>query len=572
MERIIAAVVSNWGRRCSTGLLLRVLFLAWGLCLTLPLQAEVSYTKSGRFRIPFEFNADEIARLRVREVQLYVSTDRGQNWQLAGTAAPQQGYIPFEATQEGEHWFSVKTRSEEGAVLPKGAHQSSLEVVVDATPPKLLLQLDQAEPGRVRLNWEAEDIGLDAESLVLEFLDSRSAQWTSVGVRAAANGQTTWGVERGGEVMVRARILDLAGNEQRAEAATTISPVNNRPERPDFSRPVAIIPGPSTSSVGANTPASIPYRTTSGRFMPTTNSPPAIQALQDQTRRLTPPPVESAISPVITSPAISGLDLPGPGLPAPDRNTSDANRPVLGSSSPSIGSPPSIPVPGHAFVPVSQQPPSKVVRQLVNSNQFRIEYNLKSVGPSGVRSVNLYISEDGGRKWWHYDVDADRQSPIDVAVPEDGEFGFAFRVESGAGFVASPPQPGDMPELTIVVDRSPPVVELFPIEQPLAGSHGQVTIRWSAQDRELGERPVALYFSTSQSGPWKLIEGSYPNTGSYPWKLPEQTGGDRFFVRLEVYDLAGNMGAQQTDRPLVLDFAQPALEVIGVQSVAAPRR
>ncbi|MCA9045788.1 MAG: hypothetical protein KDA69_15785, partial [Planctomycetaceae bacterium] len=73
--------------------------------------AGPSYTKSTRFKIPFEFDTQEIARLRVNEVQLYVSTNNGANWVLAGSAAPGQGFVPFEANGDGEYWFSVKTKS-----------------------------------------------------------------------------------------------------------------------------------------------------------------------------------------------------------------------------------------------------------------------------------------------------------------------------------------------------------------------------------------------------------------------------------------------------------------------------
>ncbi|MCA9081454.1 MAG: hypothetical protein KDA58_12900, partial [Planctomycetaceae bacterium] len=199
----------------------------------------------------------------------------------------------------------------------------------------------------------------------------------------------------------------------------------------------------------------------------------------------------------------------------------------------------------------------------VNSSQFRIDYSLKSVGPSGVRSVNLYITENGGQTWFHYDADPDRRSPIDVSVPHDGVYGFAFRVESGAGLVATPPQPGDAPELTIVVDQVAPTTELLPLQH--SGAADQIAIRWVAQDLDLHELPVSLYYSSGPAGPWTLIAGNLANTGRYDWRLPRLDASERLYVRIEVRDQAGNIGRSDAPRPLILDFSQPGVEVLNIE-------
>lgn len=522
--------------------------------------AEVAYTNSQRFRIPFDFDADEIARLKVQSVQLYVSTDRGRTWQAAGSAPPKQGYVAFEASGDGEYLFSVKTRSENGTVLPQGGHQVALEVAVDTTPPELKIRLDEAEPGRVRLSWNAQDAALDTDSLTLEFLDSKTAQWQPVGVRAAGSGQTTWSVDRGGVVEVRGYVRDRAGNERYTETKASITAGVVRPADPDFTRPVAKSPADQPAT-GANLPAIIPYRNTG-------ISVPAYQPATVAKQAVETPQTEIPLPPAIPAvPATAEIPMAQPLMAPPAAVETSVAMANASAGLPSL--------PGSSFnepASLAAPPVHRVSRQLVNSTQFQIEYGVKAVGPSGVRSVNLYITEDGGQKWWHYDTDPDHQSPAEVIVPQDGEYGFTFRVESGAGYVAPPPQPGDSPDLTIVVDRVAPTVQMYPLEQPQPEARGLVPIRWACQDRDLPERPVALYYSMSPTGPWKLIEGANPNSGLFQWPLPETRATERIYVRVEVRDLAGNTGFCESMQPLLIDFARPAIEVLGVQSVSGPRR
>jgi hypothetical protein len=207
----------------------------------------------------------------------------------------------------------------------------------------------------------------------------------------------------------------------------------------------------------------------------------------------------------------------------------------------------------------------------VNSTVFRIAYDLDDVGPSGVSRVDLYISEDGGRKWFHYGADPDRLSPIEVTVPRDGEFGFAFRVTNGLGRASPPPQPNDAPEVTVNVDRVPPIAKLLPIQAGQDLSQNQVTISWTAQDRDLAERPIMLFFSTAPTGPWAPLQGWQPNSGRFTWAVPPGMN-QPFYVRLDVQDLAGNVTRIYSEQPYLVDRAQPRARVTEVESLSGTPR
>ena len=61
------------------------------------------------------------------------------------------------------------------------------------------------------------------------------------------------------------------------------------------------------------------------------------------------------------------------------------------------------------------------------------------------------------------------------------------------------------------------------------------------------------------------------NTGEYTWRL-ERHVPDRFYLRLEARDIAGNLAAYQTPAPIMLNRPQPTGRLRGVQPVAADPR
>ena len=207
---------------------------------------------------------------------------------------------------------------------------------------------------------------------------------------------------------------------------------------------------------------------------------------------------------------------------------------------------------------------SGVAIRPVRSREFKIGYQLDDVGPSGIANVSLYITEDGGRKWFHYGNDADRKSPFEVSVPSDGTYGFCIRVQNGLGVVADPPQPGDAPDIRVCVDQSAPVAQLLPLRQGQGSNNNQVLIEWSVQDDMLAEQPVALSFADNPAGPWRPITGWTENTGRHIWTINEPLK-QRVYIRLEARDAAGNSVIAQAEHPLLVDLSRPTARIVDVE-------
>lgn len=499
---------------------------AGGLCgvlgIAAPPAAQPVCTSKAKFRIPFQFDSEEMARLGAVEIQLHVSTDQGRRWQHAQSVSPAEGRFTFEAPGEGHFTFAVRTVDAQNQFHPAGPLQGGLQVVVDQTPPTLQLQLRESAPGEVELTWSAADDYLDLASLRLEFLDANTPNWQPVGITPAESGRTKWSVSQGGRVLVRGTVADRAGTNASAEAATTLQaarPGQAQPAMPDFSQPVA---GPRPPAVPGEGLANIP----STRIVPPGTMPTTLMPI------IQPLPVGGQ------SPAriIAGFPPEAQAQPA-TRNTA------------------------------AQTKSNSEGARRVNTTKFNINYQVDEVGPSGVGGVDLYITEDHGGKWFLYGTDEDRQSPIAVEVPRDGQYGFALRARSGVGLAQDPPQPGDVPAINVIVDRRPPQVELKPLRQV---NPRQIEIAWTATDEALADLPIAISCAERPTGPWRQITGWRENDGQFTWTIDAQAS-QHIYVRLEVRDAAGNIARVDAPEPLIVDLTRPTARIVDVESVETPR-
>jgi hypothetical protein len=192
--------------------------------------------------------------------------------------------------------------------------------------------------------------------------------------------------------------------------------------------------------------------------------------------------------------------------------------------------------------------------RMVNSRAFELDYEIDSVGPSGIGKVELWGTRDGGRTWSIFGVDSDNRSPIGATVDSEGVYGFRVVVQSGNGLGGRAPQPGDAPDIWLGVDLTRPTARITSAEVTADGS--ELVVGWEASDDVLDVRPVTLSYAASPQGPWTPLASGLENTGNYRWRLDSRVP-DRVYVRLEVRDEAGNVGAFETAEPVSLDRHRP---------------
>jgi hypothetical protein len=216
--------------------------------------------------------------------------------------------------------------------------------------------------------------------------------------------------------------------------------------------------------------------------------------------------------------------------------------------------------------PAIAQLPAGVEPKLVGSRTFALEYELDDVGRRGVAKVELWGSRDGGQTWRSYAKDDDNCTPLVVTVDDEGLYGFRIVVEGAGSTVASPPCSGDLPELWVGVDLQQPVAELTSVEQGSGNMADHLLLRWRATDENLQLQPISLFYSSRPAGPWSVIATNLTNTGEYAWQMQRHVP-ERFYLRLEARDTAGNLAAFQTREPVMLPAAEPSGRLRGVEPI-----
>jgi hypothetical protein len=215
--------------------------------------------------------------------------------------------------------------------------------------------------------------------------------------------------------------------------------------------------------------------------------------------------------------------------------------------------------------------------QIVNKPVVVLEYKVKNTGVSGVKGVQVYLTEDNGQSWQPYGQ-AQEVQPALPDDPKDGSplkrsltvtlpsresvYGLYLVVFSGAGLSKPPPVAGTVPQLRMELDTTPPLAELMtPLADP-ASPLDRVLFTWRVTERNLPPQPITLEWAERKEGPWQIIgEPNLPNTGKYSWKVDPKLPA-MVYLRLTVRDAAGNKSAALTEQPLSLDLNQPVVDEV----------
>lgn len=492
-----------------------------------PAQPRKLYLHGSKFELPVVIADDQRARLQA--LRLYVRTGTG-NWQLQETAPPTQKSFFFVPPADGVYGLSVATVDREGHLNPPDLFQQPpmLVLVVDRQPPQIEVQPVQGLDGSWLLRCQIQDANPDYNSIQVSYKGA-DQQWHALEPLAGMPGLFRLPSRDLWPCTFRVRAQDLARNsatrEMRLDASGQLLP-------PEGASPAS---GPVVTAACPPIPGQAPLP--AGNSLQVAGPPESGQVVPATTRDPAPATAPSASRPAVLPGEAPPLEMPEP-APA-------TARPSLTMTSNPLGG----------------------QRQLVNSTQVSLEYQLGHLGPSGVGKVTVYCTRDEGRTWQRLGEDPDRRSPVELTLPGEGVFGLRLVATNGNGFGGKAPAPGDPPHCWVEVDLTPPQARLHDIEPVL--HDGALEIRWTAHDKNLGATPVNLYYATHKGEKWLPIARHLRNEGFYRWLLPQDIGG-RFYLRLEVVDRAGNVTHCDSETPVVLDLSEPQITVVGITPL--PRR
>ncbi len=186
------------------------------MLMQLPLRAQndTAYCNRLTFKLPFQIDQTEAARLR--EAQLYESSDGRSNWRLISKIGPSETAFPIQVNREGEYWFLLRTIETTGQAFPPNldrlpAGVQITKIIVDTTPPRIDFREVSTRGDQVTVSWNIVDETLDQNSIKLDYLNNTN-QWVPLQIRQQARGESILTVPVRGRLELRLSATDSAKN------------------------------------------------------------------------------------------------------------------------------------------------------------------------------------------------------------------------------------------------------------------------------------------------------------------------------------------------------------------------
>jgi hypothetical protein len=542
--------------------------LIWTCLLVAAGQApdDVFYTNQLNHRVPI--NIQPTRRPEIRELRLFVSSDKGAKWQQVSTITPEKDGFVFFGQGDGEYWLCPATVNRLGKQDPeniyKAPHDQIQKMVIDRLKPAMKLVSPQRQGDEISVGWEIQEEHPNPKTLKLEYRSANDPNWTAVPVTPGPTGQARFRAGPGA-VSIRMQFQDLAGNASSALAevpglavtaasftpASTPAPVPPPAQQPTTSGPIPSGPAPAGTPPANAGPPPVPPPGGDVHAPPPLRSDAATPSSGPGTGA----PSASVAQGPIADPQPAVTPRPGSG---PDSSTAAPNR-LVASSERAAASSAGPPTPERNTLPP---------QQYVNHKEMVLEYEVVKFGPSGIGSVDLWWTQDDGKTWLRApdpeqpDETHKGRSQRPVKLFEDGVYGFRLVVRNRAGVGKQPPRAGDVPEMRVELDTMPPLAKLFE-PRPDPDRRDALLLTWSAKDKNLNAHPITLEWAEKANGTWQTIAADLANTGQYSWQLPSAIP-PHVFLRLRVRDLAGNESVAVTAEPQIVDLTEPEAHLINV--------
>ena len=219
----LAMVIRTGSRGFPATLLACALWItsAHGTLLAQP-QEPLACLPYAQFKIPFSVDS---AGAEPAQVQLWVSTDDGQSWQMHGTVPSNSKQFDFRAAAEGMYLFKVHTIDASGAPFP--SPNPPLRVLVDTTKPQTAVRADINSQGQLVVEARVLESNLEPNSAQLRVRSNQDSRWREVAVDLQAaddeiyHAQAIVDLTACREIAVAFTVKDQAGNQ--GEATCTFS-------------------------------------------------------------------------------------------------------------------------------------------------------------------------------------------------------------------------------------------------------------------------------------------------------------------------------------------------------------
>jgi hypothetical protein len=551
-----------------------------GMTVAQPAQppgADYHTMKSRNIAIPIEYKKD---RKSIRHVLLYVARNGENTWYQEGIVTPDKDEFVYIAKDDGVYWFKMVIEDLKGNKDPADLTRDppDLKMLIDTSAPQIRVTNAKRNGEEIVVEWAVEEKFINDAETKVHFRATNNPKGYWQEVTLPANSRTGVKFPSGSVdgITVKISAADIAGNRTEitrdfpainaGNTSTSLSPPAVPPVTPSggtgtiIPPPTDLIPAaPGGSGTGPIAPPAIPST-------PPISAQPIVPVTPPQ------PPVTGNTNPVVQplpiidpKAAPPAVALPTQGGTTPAGNWNTATPPTV-----------------------------EVTRaQVISFPRFDLGFDVEQRGPSGISRVDLWVTRDEGKTWHKWSQHDGKGGAVRVVLDVrensqlEGRYGFRLVPVSGAGLSEREPVPGDVPDMAVVLDVTPPQLDLFP---PISDPNAQDTLvlQWKATDRNFGEEPITLEWSASPTGPWKPVAtaGNEPivqasattapvarklaNTGQYAWRIPAGVPA-RVYLKATARDAAGNVKEIVTREPILVDLTRPRAKINGIVPPVSPR-
>ena len=525
---------------------------------------ELVRTKHQTFSIPFRLPAAQDADAAPQRVVMSVSKDLGGTWEAAGETAPSAGTFTYKAGADGEYWFRLRAIDRKGRA--RGGEGPDMRVLVDAAGPRLAARVWKGADGEILCRYAAIDDSIRMESLKVEYRTADAQGWKTVAAQGVLSRESPahlvgeeiwWAGEKVEALTARITVSDSAGNQtvrqfkmeptdpnvdqtalarelgapslptQQPEEAVAVRPLTQSSPATDGARPAGGWTAETAAAWSAEQPR-VPT-TQSGRI----GQPQSVLVSQAEGHAVAPTDPTSGRSLLASTAAAAPAEMLNQ-LPGSPQSLEYRGKPL----------------------------------QLSRSRRFAWDYEVPAERPNATRlRVELWCTRDGGLSWQKAAVDDDAVSPINVVLPAAGLYGFRLEIVPDAPDTSTGPRPGDAAESWIGIDEDPPHVELLGASRVSESESSGIVIRYTSRDQLPAPKTARLLFSPNADGPWATIATAVDNQGEYRWQ-PDRATPARVYLRIEVADASGNVGAVTSPEPVTVSTSRVVGRLGGVRTLS----
>ena len=524
---------------------------------------ELVRTKHQTFSIPFRLPAAQDADAAPQRVVMSVSKDLGGTWEAAGETAPSAGTFTYKAGADGEYWFRLRAIDRKGRA--RGGEGPDMRVLVDAAGPRLAARVWKGADGEILCRYAAVDDSIRMEALKVEYRTADAQGWKTVAAQGVLSRESPahlvgeeiwWAGEKVEALTARITVSDSAGNQ-------TVRQFTMEPTDPNVDQAAL------ARELGApSLPTQQPEETVAVR--PLTQASPSNNGAR---------PAGGW-----TAETAAAWSAEQPRVPATQSGRVGQQQSVLVSQAEGHAVAPTDPTSGRSLLAstaaaapaqmlnqVPASPQSLEYRgkplQLSRSRRFAWDYEVPAERPNATRlRVELWCTRDGGLSWQKAAVDDDAVSPINVVLPAAGLYGFRLEIVPDSPDTSTGPRPGDAAESWIGIDEDPPHVELLGASRVSESESSGIVIRYTSRDQLPAPKTARLLFSPNADGPWATIATAVDNQGEYRWQ-PDRATPARVYLRIEVADASGNVGAVTSPEPVTVSTSRVVGRLGGVRTL-----